>query len=342
MKPMLQTLMLLLAVLLSLPAQATDLSQLYKKLKPSVAVLVTNEKVMLPNNQKGLASVQSLGSGVLISEEGLLLSAAHVVQTAEQITAIFADDEQIPARVISSLPGADIALLQLAHMPKQFTVVPLADSDKATIGEEVFVIGAPYGIPHTLTVGHLSGRHQPNRLIGGFMQGEFFQTDAAINQGNSGGPLFNLQGELLGVISYIRSQSGGSEGLGFAVASNSIKSLLLDKRPLWSGIDAYYLDDRMARIFNLPQSNGLLVQRIASKSPAARIGLHGGELQASIADEELVLGGDIILSVVGIPVTDVKSLEQISATVRDLPANDPIHMIILRGGKMLELKGNFD
>ena len=114
------------------------------------------------------------------------------------------------------------------------------------------MVGAPLGITHTLTVGHLSARHKPNATFSGMLTAEFFQTDAAINRGNSGGPMFNLKGEVIGIVSYNLSQGGGSDGLGFAVTSNMTRRLLLDEPSVWSGLDGYLLTGEAARAFNLP------------------------------------------------------------------------------------------
>jgi S1-C subfamily serine protease len=156
------------------------------------------------------------------------------------------------------------------------------------IGEQVFVVGAPLGITHTLTVGHLSARHKPNATFSGMLTAEFFQTDAAINRGNSGGPMFDLKGEVIGIVSSILSQSGGSDGLGFAATSNIARRLLLDEPSVWSGLDGYLLIGEAARAFNLPVGfeAGLLVQRVALGSPADQLGVRGGKY-GGFQNEEL-------------------------------------------------------
>jgi len=337
---MLRTSFVLLLLLSIQSLAAKDLSQLYTDVNPSVVVLYTSEKTPIPNNRKGMASIDSLGSGVLISDEGLILTAAHVVQTAETVLVEFVSGGKIKASIISSLPGADMALIKLAHMPQSSVVSQLADSDKMAVGDQVFVIGAPYGIAHTLTVDYLSGRHQPRTLASGFAQGEFFQTDAAINQGNSGGPMFNMHGKVIGVVSHIRSHSGGSEGLGFAITSNSIKHMLLDRRPIWSGMESYYLGNELARVFNLPQPNGVLVQRVAHPSPASKLGLRGGQIIATIDEQSLIIGGDIVLSVQGIAISDDKSLRRISDEIHNMGENKQVKLVIMRGGKLMVLRGS--
>ena len=192
-------------------------------------------------------------------------------------------------------------MLFRSHVPAGAAVARLGDSDRAEVGDQVFVVGAPLGIGRTLTVGHLSARRTMNATSGGVVSRELFQTDAAINQGNSGGPLFDLNGNVIGVVSYIMSRSGGSDGLGFVVTSNTARRLLLDERTVWSGLDGYLLAGDLARAFNLPTERGaLLVQRVAAGSPAERLGLRGGTMPVAFGQETILLGGDVILAVEGI------------------------------------------
>ena len=204
------------------------MTDIYQRVHTSVVVLETSQKdidVPVPGQA---VTVGGLGSGVLISRDGKILTAAHVVQAADSILVHFLNGEQIPARVLASEPAADLVLVQLERKPAAAHVASLGDSDhQAEVGEEIFIIGAPLGITHSLTVGHISARRQTDDLFGGFLPTDQFQTDAAINQGNSGGPMFNMNGEVIGIVSYIISQSGGSEGLGFVITSNMAQRLLM-------------------------------------------------------------------------------------------------------------------
>ena len=141
-------------------------------------------------------------------------------------------------------------------VPESVKPLVLADSDKVRVGDEVFVIGAPMNYAHSLTVGHVSARRVPEDLFGGIDPVELLQTDAAINEGNSGGPMFNMDGEVIGVVSHILSKSGGSQGLGFVVTSNMARLEMLEKKPFWSGMDGFQLNESWAAIFNLPQAAG--------------------------------------------------------------------------------------
>ena len=318
-------------------AATGSLSGVFAKVNPAVVEIHTKETTLplLPMGQP--VSVAGLGSGVLISADGKILTAAHVVQTAESIEVQLLTGETIGAKVVSSEPTADVALLQLEKPPKAAFVATIGDSDAVATGDEVFVVGAPLGVSHTLTVGYISGRRRPNATLGGMTRAEFFQTDAAINQGNSGGPMFNLQGEVIGIVSYILSRTGGSEGLGFAITSK-IARQLLEQKSFWSGVNGYMLSGDLAQVFNVPPPGvGLLVQRVAVGSPAERLGLKAGTTRATIGDEDLIVGGDIILGILGISLSAPNSLAIIRQKITDLKPGETVPVLVLRGGKTITL-----
>lgn len=318
--------------------QAQQMRDVVRKVDPSVVVIKTVEKNVVRAPQPIFVSSPGLGSGIMLND-GKILTAAHVVQAADKIEVEFVDGQVAPAKVISSVPQADVAMLKLDWVPYNAVPAKLGDSDKMQVGDEVFIIGAPYGISHSLSVGHVSGRRGSNVSFGGAVKLELIQTDAAINKGNSGGPVFNMLGEVIGVVSHIFSQSGGFEGLGFAVSTNVANKLVGDKRGFWTGIDGLLLTDEWVRFLNIPQSAGFLVQRIADNSPASRMGLIGGTQSANIAGSDLLVGGDVILAVGGIPVTaegdcTAKMLDYLGT----LNPGDTVTLKILRGGQVMELK----
>ena len=315
-----------------------QLRDLFSKTNPSVVVVKTLERKVAPTAQSGLVSLPGLGSGVLISSDGKILTAAHVVQAADNVSVEFVDGRTFSARVTASYPRADVAMLQMDTAPADLVPARLGDSDKTQVGDDVFVIGAPYGLSHSLTVGHLSGKHRSKETIAGLSNVEVFQTDAAINQGNSGGPMFNMSGEVVGIVSQIVTRSGGFEGVGFAVTSNVARKLLLNLKSFWSGIDGYMLTDELARIFNLPQPAGLLVMRAAENSPASDLKLQAGTVRGNIGGEELILGGDIILEVAGVPITaDWSTLDQIQNVLGQLQTGEKYDVKVLRWGHVVEL-----
>jgi serine protease Do len=227
-------------------------------------------------------------------------------------------------------------------VPEGVQSLPLGDSDMVNVGDQVFIIGAPSGISHTLTVGHVSARHRPNTIYSELARAEFLQTDAAINQGNSGGPMFNLAGEVVGIVSHIISKSGGFEGLGFVVTSNMARALLLDQRSFWSGVQGFVLRDHLAKIFNLPPPAGVLIQRVAAESPAERSGLRPGTREATIDGQTFLVGGDIILSVGGIRVGEPGSRERIVALRRSLVPGAALAIVVLRDGERVELTSRLE
>ena len=321
-----------LSVLAS-PSAAQTLTDVFKQVSQSVVVVYTEERALASGAPGQFVSVGGLGSGFLISHDGDVMTAAHVVQAAERVMVEFPSGERIMATVASSVPSADVALLRLEHRPTGVTPVTLGDSDAMEVGNQVFIIGAPLGVTHTLTVGHVSGRRRLNRTMGAVFQADLLQTDAAINQGNSGGPMFNMAGEVVGIVSHIISQTGGYSGLGFVITSNMARELLLEGAAIWSGIDGYQLSAEMGKIFNIPPpGTGLLVQRVAGGSLGEELGLQGGTVQATLDGQELILGGDIILTVLGIPMGTPDQMEQIQEALRTLTAGQVIVVTVLRSG----------
>jgi len=320
---------------LFLPANAESISEIFQRINPAVVVIHTSERVATPQTETGFTSVAGLGSGFIISEEGHVMTAAHVVQAADAVVVEFHDGKQIPARVVSSAPEADVSLLMLEKIPSDMVVVKLGDSDKANVGDQAFIIGAPYGVSHTLTVGYISGRHSPDTRYGGLFAAEMLQTDTAINQGNSGGPMFNMAGEAIGIVSHIMSQSGGSEGLGFVITSNLARELLLEKKSVWFGLQGHFLSGEMAKILNVPPPGvGILVQKVAAGSPAEALGLQGGTYQVKIQEQEVILGGDIILEVMGVSLSES---EKVRRLLYKLKPGQTLRLSILRGGKTMNI-----
>jgi serine protease Do len=157
--------------------QGQQLRDAFRKVEQAVVVVRTEQKELAPFPQKGMVSLNGLGSGVLVSSDGKVLTAAHLVQAADAIVVEFADGEVIPTRVAGTTVSADVALLQLERLPLNLVPATLADSDNAEVGDEIFVVGAPYGLSHTLTAGHISGRHTLNRRTENTTVVEFLQTD---------------------------------------------------------------------------------------------------------------------------------------------------------------------
>ena len=317
---------------------AQDLSELFAKLDTSVVTIQVKEYKI---QDQQLTTSGGLGSGVVISTDGLVLTVAHVVDFANEVVVKFANETTYPADVLASSTAADVALLKLRFVPKGLRPAKLGDSETAKIGEQIMVIGAPLGLEHSLSVGHISRKMKKNMLTNGEMA-QFIQTDAAINQGNSGGPMFNLNGELIGIVSFILSNSGGFEGLGFAVDVNPIKKSLLEVNSFWVGFEGLFLSESMAGVLNTPQKSGVLVQRVVPNSFAHNIGLKPGFLQSEILGQKLWLGGDIILSIQGMSCNTPHDLGTIKVQIENLQKGDNVLIEVLRKGERIILEANFD
>jgi S1-C subfamily serine protease len=266
-----------------------------------------------------------------------VLTAAHVVQAADQVAVELQDGRVFLARVVASAPRADVALLRMEEPPPDLVPARLGNSDSLFTGDDVIVVGAPYGLSYTLSAGHVSGRLKPGATVSGVPL-EFIQTDAHINEGNSGGPMFNMKGEVAGVVSWILTQSGGFEGIGFAVTANAARQLLLTTSSFWTGVDGMLLTGPMARMLNVPQPAGLLIQRVAAGSPGAQLGLRPGIIPVVVNDQGVILGGDIVLEIGGIPVSDSPYVQdQAEQYLRTLRAESPVTAKVLRDGQIVTL-----
>lgn len=279
-----------------------------------------------PNLRRGRA----VGSGFIISSDGYIVTNNHVVKNASQVQIIMTDGRKLDAKVIGTDPRADLALLKV-NSPKPLPHVKWGDSSKMRIGESVVAIGNPFGLGGTVTTGIISARKRYLRNFGG-MPGssfvDFLQTDAAINKGNSGGPLFNMQGEVIGINTAIYSRQGTNVGIAFSVPSNLAEPILQQLKKYgrtrrgWLGVHIQGVTEDMAKSLNLPAAKGALVANVVASGPAAKAG---------------VLRGDVIIRFDGKVVTDQNRLPQIVAAT---DVGKTVKMVVIRKGreKVLEVK----
>jgi serine protease Do len=269
------------------------------------------------------------GSGVLVHEGGYVVTAAHVVEDAEVIEVHWRDGFSTTATIVSLSRSEDIALLKTKEVPKKgLVVVPLGDSDALKPGQRLFAIGAPYGLEHSITSGIVSAaRANPRR---GLIPQRLLQTDVPINQGNSGGPLFNDKGEVIGIASFMLSKSGGSVGLNFAVPSNTVRTRLFDEALPYIGVTLRFIPKDVAEIFNWPVEGGFLVETVKPGSVAETAGLKGGVVAAEVGGNAVKLGGDFITSVNGISSIETSAVAEV---LRALKPGELIRYEVVRAGK---------
>jgi serine protease Do len=325
------------AVFVPAVAGAQSIGDVFRKVNP--AVVVIRAKGQDVEGPGGLTRFTETGSGVLVTADGKVMTAAHVVHAMDEIAVEFLGGETVPARVVSSEPAADLSLLKLERVPRGVGPATLGNSDTVRVGDQVLVIGAPYGLSHSLSAGWISARWPANSVYRAMPLAEFLQTNATINTGNSGGPMFNMAGEVIGIVSHNISKSGGSEGLGFVVTINTAKQLLLERPSFWSGLDGRLISGPIAQILNLPQPTGYLVKSVARGSAGDAVGLRGGAALATIMGESLVVGGDIILKVQGVPVGEASDHRRVRDILQSVPPGGEFTMTVLRLGRVIELKG---
>ena len=321
-------------------AQAQQLRETFRRVKSSVVVVraMTTGSGAVGSDEESAADEEGLGSGVLVSADGTVITAAHVVAGAELVTVELDGEKRVTARVLCVSLMDDLALLQLDKVPPTAVAARLGDSDRVEVGDEIFIVGAPYGLNHTLTAGRVSARRRTRSEVGILSPVEFLQTDAAINPGNSGGPVFDMAGEVVGIVNSVLTDNGGFSGVGFATTSNAARELLLRRGSFWAGLRGVVLSGVMANVFNLPQPSGFLVMRVAKDSAAERLGLRGGRIEADIDNQGVLLGGDIILEFNGTQVDgDPRQYEKVFAAAASARPDSRLTCKVLRGGKVTEL-----
>ncbi|MGH6988417.1 MAG: DegQ family serine endoprotease [Stellaceae bacterium] len=238
----------------------------------------------------------SLGSGVIVDPSGLIVTNRHVIVGADEIRVVLSDRRQFKAKVILSDKRADLAILKIDTHGEKLPVLTLGNSDKIEVGDLVLAIGDPFGVGQTVTSGIVSGLA---RSIGENDFGSLIQTDAAINPGNSGGALVDLDGKLIGINAAIFSPSGGSNGIGFAIPSNLVKSVIEAARHggrvvrPWFGASGQAVSPALAQSFGLSHPEGVLIRDIVPGSPAASAGLQRGDVVLSVGGHDVNSPGEL-------------------------------------------------
>jgi S1-C subfamily serine protease len=291
---------------------------------------------LFPQKQQSTAT----GSGFLIDNDGHILTNAHVVQGAQRVDVKFSEDgESQQAEVVGTDPSSDLALLHVDDT-QGATPLPLGDSSKAQVGDPVVAIGNPFGLDRTVTSGIVSALQRQIQAPNGFSISDVIQTDAAINPGNSGGPLLDSSGSVIGINSQIASQSGGNEGVGFAVpiaTASDVVSQILENGSVqraYLGITGGDITSEIAQALNLPVEQGVLVEQVFSGGPADAAGIKGATGQGTVAGESFPVGGDIITKVDG---KDVTGMDEVISAVNDHDPGDELTLTVLRNGNEHDL-----
>jgi len=240
---------------------------------------------------------KSLGSGVIVSDDGIVLTNNHVVENAEEIRVTLADDREFDAEIVGTDPKSDVAVIRLKGDTKHLDPIPFGDSGDIRLGDVVLAIGNPFGLTHTVTMGIVSAKGRANVGVADYE--DFIQTDAAINPGNSGGALVNLKGELVGINTAIVSRSGGYQGIGFAIPSNMAQlvmdSLIKHGKVVrgWLGVVIQGIDKDLADAMDLESSKGVLVSDVTKDSPAEKGGIERGDVVTKLNGEEISSTGQL-------------------------------------------------
>lgn len=321
-------------------AAENSVQTLFKQVNNSVVELhVQSIAQPNPNQVRYEANIEnSLGSGAVISDKGRILTAAHVVDRATSIDVIFADGSTTTGHLVWINSMLDLAMIQAAKLPDNTKALPLAKSGNYEVGELVMAIGAPYGVSHSLSVGYLSGIRDQEIIPGTDIVPRFIQTDAAINQGNSGGPLFNNAGEIIGIVSHILSQTGDSNGLGFAISVDSIRDIIATKPAVFAGFIPHILTKVEARALNNPYGHGMLIQQVIPGTLAATLGFKGGELNVMVGEKPLLLGGDILLEISGRKLTDIESVIKLQQRFSRYEKGEKLVFTFLRNGEKKQVQ----
>jgi S1-C subfamily serine protease len=314
--------------------------ELYERASPSVVHITARAQVF--DFFRGVVPNEGTGSGFFFDDQGHIVTNNHVVEGADEIEVILADGTRAPARVIGTDAYSDLAVLQVENLPReQIKPLPLGTTRNLKVGMLVIAIGNPFGLDRTMTTGIISALGRTIEREDQAALGEVIQTDAAINPGNSGGPLLNLRGEVIGVNTAIRSPSGGSVGIGFAVPADTVARVVPEliakgryDHP-WLGITAYEITPDLARALELPTSRGLLIAQVQPGAAAHAAGVRGATQQMRVRGGYLLIGGDILTAVDEQPIA---TRDQLTIYLENNKrVGDPVTLSLIRDGRPITL-----
>jgi S1-C subfamily serine protease len=317
---------------------ALSVNEIYERAAPGVV------RINASDNSTSSGSIDpfggpgsALGSGFVIDKTGHIVTNYHVVRDAGQVTVSFSNRDTVRATVVGTDPSTDLAVLRVDTAASALTPLRLGNSDAVRVGDPVVAIGNPFGLDRTVTSGIVSALQRLIRAPNQFTIDHVIQTDAPINPGNSGGPLLDARGQVIGVNTQIETGTGtsatGNVGIGFAVPANTVKDVVAQilrtgrVAHAYLGIRGQALTEDVADTYNLPVSEGVLVEDVTGGSGAAKAGLQAGDTQVVVAGETFVLGGDIIVAFGG---EKISTIEELRDAISARKPGDRITLVIFR------------
>ena len=320
-----------------------DLISIYRRTNPSVVNITT--QILRPDFFWGAVPEEGSGSGFVWDDKGHIITNYHVIEDAHSIQVSFAPGVVMPAQVVGADPANDLAVIEVEKPPEGIAPLQMGDSDALQVGQIVVAIGNPFGrFQRTMTSGIISALDRTIRVKEGRVLRKVIQTDADINRGNSGGPLLDSAGRVIGVISAIYSPTGANAGVGLAIPINKAKRVvpvLIEKGHFdhpWLGIEqlGYEITPDLAQKLSLPVDHGLLIARIYDGSPAQKAGIRPADQEVVLGNYRYLIGGDIITAIDGIP---VKSWEDLEAYLQEnTEVGQTITLDIIRDGQPMQVQ----
>jgi len=312
--------------------------RIYRQASPAVANILT--KATEYDFFMDPVPVEGAGSGFVIDPRGFILTNYHVVAGAQAIEVILGDQSRYPAKFIGADQRNDVALVKIDPKGKQLSALPLGDSSTLQVGQKVLAIGDPFGFQSTLTTGVVSALGRTVQTSQTTFIDQAIQTDASINRGNSGGPLINTHGEVIGINSAIYTPSGTTAGIGFAIPINTAKLIANDLmtegrvRRAYLGVTTLAVGGWLAEALDLPVQDGLLVEQTTKGGPAAAAGIRGGDRVAEAGMRRIIIGGDVIVALDGQKVTNQYDVDVLLNRKRP---GDSVTLTVYRGAKKVDV-----
>ena len=323
--------------------KALTAEQIYRRDAPGVVQITATSVSQVSTDPFNLLPAtpqtsESLGSGFVIDKAGHIVTNYHVIQGAKKVQVSFSGQDEITATVVGKDPSTDVAILKIDAHARALTPLELGNSDAVVVGDPVDAIGNPFGFTRTLTTGVVSAVQRQIEAPNSLPIDHAIQTDAAINHGNSGGPLIDAEGRVIGVTSQISTGTTGGQGnvgIGFAIPINTVRNVAAQiissgkAEHAFLGLDAAPVTPQLAKLFHLPSSSGLLIQDVQAGSGADKAGLRAGKTAVVVQGESYQVGGDMIVAIDGTPVS---TYQQLRDAISQRKPGDKLKLEIYRNG----------